>query len=139
MHKIIELSNGLRITNFSSPHPFTFTDGSILPEVSIEEAERLKIDFIEQPYEHMTANGVNYNDIELSFELSDEVLNEVGRWNEKFRNRLVDIVLCPLPMITALKNVTTGFNEVLLQATPFRAVRMGDRIKKLAEIDKFCI
>lgn len=134
MHKIIELSNGLRIANFSSPHPFTFTDGSILPEVSIEEAERLKIDFIEQPYEHMTANGVNYNDIELSFELSDEVLNEVGRWNEKFRNRLVDIVLCPLPMITALKN-----DEVLLQATPFRAVRMGDRIKKLAEIDRFCI
>ena len=134
MDRIIELTNGLRIANFSSPHPFTFTDGSILPEVSIEEAERLKIDFIEKPYEHMTANGVNYHDIELSFELSDEVLNEVGRWNEKFRNRLVDIVLCPLPMITALKN-----DEVLLQATPFRAVRMGDRIKKLAEIDKFCI
>ena len=134
MNKIIKLTNGLRIANFSSPHPFTFTDGSILPEVSIEEAERLKIDFIEKPYKNMTANGVNYNDIELSFELSDEVLNEVGRWNEKFRNRLVDIVLCPLPMITALKN-----DEVLLQATPFRAVRMGDRIKKLAEIDKFCI
>tara|TARA_R110002020_G_C16300629_1_gene773109 strand:- start:2183 stop:2584 length:402 start_codon:yes stop_codon:yes gene_type:complete len=133
MNRIIELSNGLRIANFSSPHPFTFVDGSILPEVSAEEAERLKIDFIEQPYEHMTANGVNYNDIELSFELSDEVLNEVGRWKEKFRNRLVDIVLCPLPMITALKN-----DEVLL-VTPFRAVRMGDRIKKLAEIDKFCI
>lgn len=32
--QITKLSNGLRVANFSSPHPFTFEDGSVIPAVN---------------------------------------------------------------------------------------------------------
>ena len=36
---ITTLTNGKKVANFSSPHEFKFTDGSILPAVSDELAE----------------------------------------------------------------------------------------------------
>ena len=53
--EIITLSNGKKVANFSSPHPFTFTDGSVIPAVSKEESERLKVNFIET--EHPDKSG----------------------------------------------------------------------------------
>ena len=49
--EIITLSNGKKVANFSSPHPFTFTDGSVIPAVSNEESERLKVTFIETEHQ----------------------------------------------------------------------------------------
>jgi len=45
----------------------------------------------------------------------------------------VDVVLCPLVMITALNDFGLTYDS------PFRAVRLKDRIKKLASIDTFSI
>lgn len=55
---IVELSNGKLVANFSSPHPFTFTDGNILPAKSKIESERLKVNF----HEDTDTNG----DVRLS-------------------------------------------------------------------------
>ena len=148
--EIITLSNGKKVANFSSPHPFTFTDGSVIPAVSNEESVRLKVNFNEK----VDTNG----DVELSFTLSGNVLSEMVYWLKKHTLGLVDVVFCPLPMITAIKDAIADYDGVsdlpdllwvmesygiwnshLLKDSPFRAIRMEDRIKKLVSIEKQCI
>jgi hypothetical protein len=169
--EIITLSNGKKVANFSSPHPFTFTDGSVIPAVSKEESERLKVTFIEN--EHQDESG----DINLRFELSTDVKFEMRYWVAMYNVGYVDVVFCPLPMITAIKDSENELNnewreynnhyndepwsgdpykpvtpELIgilisqrdeyshsIKASPFRAVRMEDRIEKLVSIDKQCI
>ncbi len=168
--EIITLSNGKKVANFSSPHPFTFTDGSVIPAVSKEESERLKVNFIET--EHPDESG----DISLRFELSKDVMFEMRYWVAMYNVGYVDVVFCPLPMITAIKEVQDDHSqdyddwynydqhspsheeqrplvpellgilvsqrdeyEGCVRSSPFRAVRMEDRIKKLVSIDKQCI
>lgn len=169
--EIITLSNGKKVANFSSPHPFTFTDGSVIPAVSKEESERLKVTFIET--EHPDESG----DISLRFELSKDVRFEMRYWVAMYNVGYVDVVFCPLPMITAIKDEEREHDDQLteyhnhydhhqvyddqqrpllpellgilvsqrdeytgcVRSSPFRAVRMEDRIKKLVSIDKQCI
>ena len=166
--KIITLSNGKRVANFSSPHSFTFTDGSEIPAVDAEESVRLKVTFNEDVGED--------GDVKLSFTLSDAVIKEMEYWMNMYTDNKVDVVFCPLPMITAIKDaalehahdVDRWYNDVEwaeqncssykdtpppeipkvlepfvikgledmyhltnLKSSPFRAVRMEDRIKKL--------
>lgn len=125
---IITLSNGKRVANFSSPHPFTFTDGSVLPAVSHEVADALKVTFIEK----IDTNG----DVELSFSLSLVVLKAMNKWQALYKAREIDVVFCPLPMITAIKEMSEGD---FLKNSPFRAIRIEDRVKKLVSIEKQCI
>jgi len=122
--EVITLSNGKRVANFSSPHAFTFTDGTILPAVPDNKAEHLKVTFIE---EELNDKG----DIGLSFELSQDVLTEINIWLDIFNRGLVDVVFCPLPMIVAMKE-----QEFDILNTPFRAIRIEDRLKKLISITK---
>jgi hypothetical protein len=167
--EIITLSNGKKVANFSSPHPFTFTDGSVIPAVSKEESERLKVTFIEN--DHQDESG----DISLRFELSKDVIFEMRYWVAMYNVGYVDVVFCPLPMITAIKAEEHEHDDELreyhnhydhqaydeprpwtpevlsilvsqrdeyehrIKTSPFRAIRMEDRIKKLVSIDKQCI
>ena len=87
--EIITLSNGKKVANFSSPHPFTFTDGSVIPAVSKEESERLKVTFIEN--EHSDESG----DMSLRFELSRDVMFEMRYWVAMYNVGYVDVVFCP--------------------------------------------
>ena len=130
MTTIVTLSNGKKVANFSSPHEFIFTDGSILPKQSNKLAEELKVDFIETDL----GNG----DIALDFSLSIDVKNSMEHWLDLWVTKQVDIVFCPLPMITAIKQ-STWFGPHWLKMSPFRSIRMEDRIKKLVSIDKQCI
>lgn len=126
---IITLTNGKRVANFSSPHPFTFVDGTVLPAVSNEDSEMLKVTFTE----HLENEK---GDISLSFTLSPVVLEEMEKWESLQGRGEVDVVFCPLPMLTAISQ-TIG-DEYLLHS-PFRGIRLEDRIKKLASIDKQCL
>lgn len=159
--EIITLSNGKRVANFSSPHSFTFTDGSEIPAVDAEESVRLKVTFNEDIDED--------GDIFLHFTLSDAVLEEMKYWMKLWINKEVDVVFCCLPMITAIKDALEEYDiecreyhnymnsdpfpnskyepmpDALasivgsLKNSPFRAVRMEDRIKKLLSIEKQCL
>ena len=123
---ITTLTNGKKVANFSSPHKFKFTDGSILPAVSDELAEAYKVTFNEK----MAHNG----DVELSFTLNGMVKAHMHSWEQGYKRLHVDVVFCPLPMITALKE--EGYD---LKNSPFRSVRIEDRIKKLVSIHKQCV
>ena len=86
-----------------------------------------------------------YKNVSLKFQLSMDILNEMDKWYKLWQVRQIDIVLCCLPMIQALKDddeldKTQGFDDFdSLINTPFRAIRMKDRIKKLISIDTFTI
>jgi hypothetical protein len=127
METVITLSNGKRVVNFSSPHPFEFVDGSILPAVSPEDAEKYKVTFIE---EEVGDKG----DISLSFSLSEEVIGRMVKLQKMWYDELVDVVFVPLPMLVAMGDI--GLNVINF---PFRAILIEDRIKKLISIDKQCI
>lgn len=127
---ITTLSNGKKVANFSSPHEFAFTDGSILRAHNAETSNKLKINFIED----VAPNG----DVSLKFELTEEVLEKMGEYMLLYKIKAVDVVFCPLPMIVAIKEEPT-LGTSYLYASPFRAVRIEDRIKKLVSIDKQCI
>lgn len=126
--EIITLSNGKRVANFSSPHPFAFEDGSILKAIDNSESERLKIIFIEEELE----NG----DIKLSFKLSDDVKREMIVFYDLWFNNELEVVFCPLPMIVAIRE---EMGENYLINSPFRSIRVEDRIQKLVSIHKQCI
>ena len=133
--KVVRLSNQLIVGNFSSPHDFTFEDGTILPKVSDYDSIRLKVNFNETVVDDNLAK--KYKTIMLDFTLSDEVIREMNVWHKMWQHNDVDIVLCPLPMIQALQQNSDDLKSLL--DGPFRAVRMKDRIKKTASINTFCI
>lgn len=123
---ITTLSNGKRVANFSSPHEFKFEDGTILPAIDNESSLKLSIKFIE--------TEIGDGDILLSFKSTPEVDNEIDFWIESFEKGDVDVVFCPLPMISMLKE-----HGIDLKSTPFRSIRITDRISKLVSIDKQCM
>ena len=124
--KIATLSNGVRVANFSSPHSFTFTDGTVLDAHSAEDANLLKVNFIED----IDKDG----DVSLTFSLSVAVMQNMDVYIKEYKKGRLDKVLIPLPMMTAIKNL--GWNPKVL---PFRCVRIEDRTKRLVSIEKWCI
>lgn len=135
---VVALSNGLRVANFSSPHPFTFVDGHVLPACAPERAQWLMLEaeetrvtnHITQRWGH-TNVGVPITDIILSWKLTPDVMAEVARLHEV---EDIDIVLVPLPVMQALKEFcpdTSLYKKC-------RVIRTADRVAKTIYIDKFC-
>ena len=141
---ITVLSNGIRVANFSSPHDFEFEDSSILKACSKERAEKLKIIFNEtiktqrlrQDLKNPpTSSYVDIKNISLDFELSENVLNEMD--NIIKLKDLVDIIIIPLPMLTALKKIYN--HPKAIEITKYRVIKMKSRTEKLVKIDEWCI
>ena len=139
--KTTRLSNQLLVGNFSSPHAFTFDDGSVLDAVSDYDSMRLKVNFNETVVDDKIVrhheNSQYISTVTLDFTLSEEVCNEMDTWYKMFKHNDVDIVLCPLPMIQALHKLDPTGKMVL--EGPFRAVRMKDRIAKTVSCNTFTI
>ncbi len=127
---IVTLSNGKRVANFSSPHDFIYEDGNTLPAVSAEVSEHLKVIFNE--YE------LTDGDVMLNFTLSPQIIEEMQRYLAMWDNDEVDVVVCPLPMITAIRE-HPDYGSGYLIGSPFRSIRVEDRIKKLVSIHKQCL
>lgn len=120
----MKMNNGLRIVNFSSPHSFIFTTGEVLPGCSPERARSLMLNPIE--IEHQNNSWV---DIELRFEMTIHVQSQIDLLNA---DKNIDIILVPLPIMTALKQ-----GELLIGKC--RSCRVADRIAKTIYSDRFCI
>ena len=141
--KTVRLSNQLIVGNFSSPHSFTFEDGSVLDAVNDYDSERLKVIFnetnVDEKSEKIGHKIIKeHKTVSLDFSLTADVVEEMELWKKIWKHNDVDIVLCALPMIQALqKNIVNDDYHIL--DSPFRAVRLKDRIKKLASIDTFSI
>ena len=134
--RIVTLTNGKKVANFSSPHEFKFEDGTILPAVSPEYAEKLKVNFHE--------TDIGGGDILLDFSLSAHILIDIAYWQDMYLSGLVNVVYCPLPMMQALKERIVSDPHSLpsiesIKDSPFRSIRIEDRIKRLVSINKQCI
>ena len=123
---VVTLTNGVRVANFSSPHSFEFTDGTVLPACSAERAVVSKLVAIEDETPHPTCDGVV--DISLSWKMTDYILVELQKLQD---DPEVDVVLVPFPVMTAIKE--GGY--VVGKA---RVIRVEDRVLKTIFIDKFC-
>jgi len=102
---------------------------------------RLKVNFNETVLDDKIIrhheNSQYISTVRLDFTLSEEVKWEMEMWYKMFKHNDVDIVLCPLPMIQALTQ--EGYTSGWLINSPFRAVRMKDRILKTVSCNTFTI
>jgi hypothetical protein len=119
----ITLKSGLRVGNFSSPHPFVFTTGEVLPGCSPETARELMLEAIETE-----THREGWVDIGLVFKLSDSVRKALI--SAEAEN--VDVVIVPLPVLTAMKAEGMRIGKM-------RTCRVADRVAKTIWPDKFCI
>jgi len=124
MSPVITLSNGLRVANMSSPHPFNFTTGEVLPACSPEEANRLKLESVE-----VETPGIKGTiDISLRWRLSPAVAEHLAALEA---DPGVDVVLVPFPVMTALKEAGCPIGKC-------RVIRSADRVTKAIYPDRFC-
>lgn len=126
----ITLRNGLRVINYSSPHPFIFDDGSELPACSPERAREASL----TPTEQVVRDENGIQTIALGFEMSPQMMVELWRLQQDTNTNTV--ILLPLPVLTALKEL---WGKEAVVDSPFRAVRMADRVNKIVCSDKFCV
>jgi hypothetical protein len=131
--KIHTLTNGLRVANFSSPHPFTFTDGTVIPAVEDDKARKCMLEVDE---ERVPQRSAKFRTVKLDWSLSEYVSDEIDYWFTFFAMKKVDVVIVPLPVMTALRSI---WREKDIIKSPFRVIRVADRITKAIHIDKFCI
>ena len=119
------LKNGLKVANFSSPHPFLFEDGVSLEACSPERAKELMLNAIEVE----TPNEKGWTDIGLTFSMTEKVSAAL---DEAERDGEVDIVLVPLPVMTAIRSAGRPIGKA-------RVIRVVDRVSKAISCNKFCV
>jgi hypothetical protein len=122
-----KLSNGLVVANMSSPHPFNFVDGSVIPACSPERCKAGSLECIETE----TKGVKGTTDIKISWKLTVGVTDMLYALEH---DEEVDIVLVPFPVMSALKEGGT-----INLYTKVRVIRVADRVSKEIHIDKFCI
>ena len=131
--RIYTLKNGLRVSNFSSPHSFVFTDSTVIPAVDKERAQALRLDVVEHK---VSQRNSRFRTVMLDWTLSERVSDEIDYWYTFFAMKKVDVVIVPLPVMVALRKV---WDQKKILKSPFRVIRVADRITKRIHVDKFCI
>lgn len=128
---ILVLQNGIKIANFSSPHPFTFVTGEVLPPCSDERANGLAL----ETEEKKTAHGA-WVDINLTWKMSDSVHRALQDAVIRQENGELDVCLVPLPVMSCLRE---QYSLEALRGLPFRVIRKQDRITNAIYTDRFCL
>jgi len=122
----VRLSNGLLIGNFSSPHPFEFVDGSVLPACDPDRSKFAQLDAVE----YITTEeirGVGVDIISLKFLMTEPLRAEL----EAAKASEADVVLIPFPVMNAAK-------EAGMEIGKLATIRNADRITKKIYCDRFC-
>ena len=129
---ITALKNGTKVANFSSPHPMTFEDGTKINKCDMRESGLFKVQFREKVVKDIR----DISGIEMDFMLSKALLSRINMWEQLYNEKKVDVVLCSLPLLTALKKI---LDVKELMKMPFRGLRTKDRGKKVLLTDRFVI
>ena len=117
----------MNIVNFSSPHSFTLDNGVVIPACDPDMSRELSLLAVETETPHPTLEGVT--DVRLSFKMTDAVYYRLKELNA---DTSVDVILVPLPVMTALKEANLPIGKA-------RVCRVADRVSKIIHCDKFCI
>jgi hypothetical protein len=128
MMPVVTLKNGLRIGNLSSPHPFEFDDGTVLPACDPERTKSLPIE-IKEIVTTEVVNNINVDQLKLELTITSALITEIERIQH---DDDVDIVLAPLMVLEAMKGANMLLGKI-------RAIRTKDRITKVIFSNRFCI
>ena len=134
---VIELKNGINIANFSSPHPFNFITGEILPACEDKWSNNMKLDIEEIEHTgliktvkwHDSRKSTVQVDVELKISIPKhvrEALYILMHYDD------IDIILVPYMVLQAMKDHSMITDKC-------RVIRCADRITKEIYSDKFCI
>ena len=124
---------GIRVVNYSSPHPYTFHTGEVLPACSDKVAQETKL----EANHGKVYNDKGWLDVSISYCLSKmqhEELPKLVAFNE------IDIILVPYPVLNALKselNWETYWADIVWEK--IRVCKLHDRVTKVIRSDEFCI
>jgi hypothetical protein len=146
----VKLSNGLVVANYSSPHPFTFVDGSVLPACSKERATLTKLIVVEdvqtsfykdpmQPKYESTGKLIRVEHVKLNWQLTWFSKAEIDMFVklQQYEHLPWHIVLVTLPFMTACKEyMGHAFKDDIV---PFRVIHVADKITKEVHINKFYV
>ena len=128
----VTLSNGLTIANFSSPHPFTFITGEVLPACNSEWVNEMSLDITEietiQSFSQRVP-PIKWTDLELNIKIPDYVKDIL---NALIDNPNIDVIIVPFMVLDAMKKHKMAIGSC-------RTIRNADRITKEIYPDKFCI
>ena len=125
---VTTLSNGLRVANFSSGHPFTFVDGTILAPCQADRVEALSLarEDIRKPM----AGRSDVYDVQVKFCLTSTVVQAL----DDLHGEAVDVIICPLPVLVALRDAGYHLGKA---RTIIRANRETVGSPGLVKIDEF--
>lgn len=137
---VVTLTNGLRVANFSSPHPFNFEDGTVLPACAPDRvaAGALERTDEERPWPGQVTPLCQDAIVAVvpQFRLSEQV------WQlliELQADDSVDIVLIPFPVLEALRNTFDNDGQSLLDTvSKCGTICVKDRQTKAIFINRFC-
>ena len=124
---------GIRVVNYSSPHPYTFHTGEVLPACSDKVAQETKL----EANHGKVYNDKGWLDVSISYCLSKmqhEELPKLIAFNE------IDIILVPYPVLNALKselNWKTYWFDLVWEK--IRVCKLHDRVTKVIRSDEFCV
>ena len=92
----VTLTTGVVVANFNSGHALVFDDGTILPACEDDRVNALKC----VPREVEVPNPKGWVDIDLTFNVTTEILHELGalQYDDD-----VDIILVPLMLMRAVR------------------------------------
>lgn len=89
------LSNGVKVGNFSSPHSFTYVDGTVIPAVEASKSEALSV----VKHETLVKETANMKTYQLDVELTPAIEKELDLWMKAWEAGEVDVVLIPSRVI----------------------------------------
>jgi hypothetical protein len=141
----VKLLSGVRVVNYSSPHPYRFHTGEELPACSDEVAQDTKL-----VADHgREKNDKGWYDISINYSLSEmqeEELLKLAILNE------IDIILVPYPVLKAIIDIDWnesidaayekgGFKPLRLKQVrdKVRVCKLHDRVTKVIRSDEFCV
>lgn len=127
---VVTLTNGLRVANFSSPHPFNFEDGSVLEACN---PDRVKAGELKRQEDERAWGGLDRDDIVAvvpKFSLSNSVWELLV---ELENDKNVDIVLVPFPVLEVLRSCRS-FKMDLLGDLDDIEVTLLDKLSKVGTI-----
>lgn len=130
------LKSGIYVANYSSPHTFTFQDGTVLGACDDERAKAPIISMQDEVVDNysriMGDSMVEIEYVRPTITLTEYGAKDLDRYSAIFGG---EIVIVPRPVLEAYRDNTDYINYM---ASPFVTGRLYDRVKKILHVDKFC-
>ena len=120
-----------RVVNYSSPHPYTFHTGEVLPACSDEVARETKL----EAHHIKEKNDKGWLDVNIRYGLSHMQKKELMQLSILDE---VDIILVPYPVLNCLKQFGDNmYNPKIMKKV--RVCKLDDRVTKVIRSDEFCV